>query len=50
LIDAAYTNYVSMADRVGRKTTSVRRTLEDDGQFTLPDISEIEKLIETEKP
>lgn len=50
LIDAAYTNYVSMADRVGRKTISVRRTLQDDGQFTLPDISEIEKVIETKKP
>jgi aspartate aminotransferase len=50
LIDAAYTNYVSMADRIGRKTISVRRILQDDGQFTLPDISQIEKLIEQEKP
>jgi aspartate aminotransferase len=50
LIDAAYTNYVSLADRVGRKTISVRRILQDNGQFTLPDISEIEKIIETEKP
>ncbi len=50
LIDAAYTNYVSLADRVGRKTVSVRRILQDDGQFTLPDISEIEKTIQTEKP
>lgn len=50
LIDAAYTNYVSLADRVGRKTVSVRRTLQDNGQFTLPDISEIEKVIETKKP
>ncbi len=50
LIDAAYTNYVSMADRVGRKTISVRRTFQDNGQFTLPDIAEIEKKIEKEKP
>ena len=50
LIDAAYTNYVSLADRVGRKTISVRRILQDDGQFTLPDLAEIEKTIETEKP
>ncbi|HRX63676.1 MAG TPA: aminotransferase class I/II-fold pyridoxal phosphate-dependent enzyme [Candidatus Absconditabacterales bacterium] len=50
LIDAAYTNYVSFAERLGRKTISVRRTLQDNGQFTLPDISEIEKVIETEKP
>jgi aspartate aminotransferase len=50
LIDAAYTNYVSLADRVGRKTTSVRRILQDNWQFTLPDISKIEKIIETKKP
>lgn len=50
LIDAAYTNYVSLADRIGRKTISVRRILQDNGQFTLPDLAEIEKIIETEKP
>ncbi len=50
LIDAAYTNYVAMAERVGRKTISVSRKLQDDGQFTLPDMSEIEKVIETQKP
>jgi aspartate aminotransferase len=50
LIDAAYTNYVAMAERVGRKTISVSRKLQNDWQFTLPDMSEIEKVIETEKP
>ncbi|KAA3633417.1 MAG: aminotransferase class I/II-fold pyridoxal phosphate-dependent enzyme [Calditrichaeota bacterium] len=50
LIDAAYTNYKSLAERVGRKTVSVSRKLSDDGKFTLPDVSEIEALIEKEKP
>jgi len=50
LIDAAYTNYIALAQRVGRKTVSVTRNLEDDGKFTLPDISEIEKTIEETKP
>lgn len=50
LIDAAYTNYVAMAERVGRKTISVTRTLQDNGEFTLPNMSEIEKIVETEKP
>lgn len=50
LIDAAYTNYVAMAERVGRKTISVTRILQDNGEFTLPNMSEIEKIVETEKP
>lgn len=50
LIDAAYTNYVSMAERLGRKTVSVTRTLKDDGRFTLPDINEIEEAIKRERP
>lgn len=50
LIDAAYTNYKAMADRIGRKTISVTRKLQDNGKFTLPDISEIENVIEKHKP
>lgn len=50
LIDAAYTNYVAMADRLGRKTVSVTRTLKEDGRFTLPDLDEIEQAIQKEKP
>ena len=50
LIDAAYTNYNSMAARVGRKTVSVTRTLQDDGSFTLPDRVEIEAQIRKYKP
>lgn len=50
LIDAAYTNYIAFADRLGRKTTSVKRKLEDNGKFTLPDFSEIEQVIIDKKP
>jgi len=50
MIDAAYTNYLSMADRVGRKTVSVIRNLGLDGKFTLPDMDQIEKKIQEEKP
>lgn len=50
LVDAAYTNYVSLADRLGRKTISVRRNLQNNWEFSLPNISEIEKVIQKEKP
>ncbi|HRU53737.1 MAG TPA: aminotransferase class I/II-fold pyridoxal phosphate-dependent enzyme, partial [Candidatus Sumerlaeia bacterium] len=50
LIDAAYTNYKAMADRTGRATVSVQRTLLDSGKFTLPDLSQIEQVIEKHKP
>jgi len=50
LIDAAYTNYMTMANRVGRATISVKRNLQKDGTFTLPDISEIEKTIIEYRP
>ncbi len=50
LIDAAYTNYKAMADRLGRKTVSVTRKLGNDGKFSLPDIKEITDVIEKYKP
>ncbi len=50
LIDAAYTNYNAMASRVGRKTVSVTRNLQEDGKFTLPDRAEIEEIINKYKP
>ncbi len=50
LIDPAYTNYNAFADRIGRKTISVQRTLLDNGKFTLPDVSEIEKQIKAHNP
>lgn len=50
LIDAAYTNYNAFAQRVGRKTVSIKRDLQEDGKFTLPDFSEIEKTIQEKTP
>lgn len=50
LIDAAYTNYKAFANRVGRETISVTRDLQPDGKFSLPDIAEIEKVIQEHKP
>lgn len=50
LIDAAYTNYRYFAKRLGRRVLSFPRRLNDDGQFTLPDIEEIEALIQKERP
>ena len=50
LIDAAYTNYNAMAESLGRKTVSVRRELQEDGKFTLPEISEIKNVIEKYSP
>lgn len=48
LIDAAYTNYSAMARRLGRRTVSVQRTLGADGRFSLPDMREIERVVEGE--
>ncbi len=50
LIDAAYTNYKAMAERLGRRTISVTRTLSDDGIFAYPDFDEMEKLITEHNP
>ncbi len=50
LIDAAYTNYMALAERTGRKTVSVQRTLGSDGKFSLPDIAKIEETIHEYSP
>ena len=50
LIDPAYTNYTSMAKRLGIKTVSITRELKSDGTFTLPDMQEIEEVIENYSP
>lgn len=49
LIDAAYTNYKAFAERVGRATVSITRTLGDDGRFSLPDATEIAAAIEASR-
>ncbi|HOX25376.1 MAG TPA: aminotransferase class I/II-fold pyridoxal phosphate-dependent enzyme [Candidatus Krumholzibacteria bacterium] len=50
MIDAAYPNYKSFAERLGRRTVSITRRLGDDGQFTLPDLAEIEQVIAANRP
>lgn len=50
LIDAAYTNYKAMTERTGRSTVSVQRILQDNGKFSLPNLSEIESIIEKNNP
>jgi aspartate aminotransferase len=50
MIDPAYTNYTSFAERIGRKTVSVTRTLGENGKFSLPSIEEIEAVIKANDP
>lgn len=50
LIDAAYTNYKALSKRLGRKIVSVSRDLDENGNFNLPDMNEIRKVIEEHKP
>jgi aspartate aminotransferase len=50
MIDPAYTNYISFAQRIGRKTATVKRTLSEDGKFTLPELDKIEEAIKENNP
>ncbi|KDR95220.1 aspartate aminotransferase [Peptoclostridium litorale DSM 5388] len=50
MIDPAYTNYISFAERTGRKTVTVKRKLEEDGNFSLPELDKIEEVIKANKP
>jgi aspartate aminotransferase len=50
LVDAAYTNYKALAERTGRATVSVQRTLSQDGKFSLPDLTQIEATIQEHQP
>ena len=50
MIDPAYTNYISFAERVGRKTITVKRHLNEDGKFTLPEMDKIEETIQKFNP
>lgn len=45
MIDPAYTNYISFAERTGRSTVTVKRHMGEDGKFNLPQLSEIEEMI-----
>ncbi|MDX9916930.1 MAG: pyridoxal phosphate-dependent aminotransferase [Gudongella sp.] len=50
MIDPAYSNYISFAERVGRKTVTVKRKMGDDGKFMLPSLEEIEEKIKEYNP
>ncbi len=50
MIDPAYTNYISFAERIGRKTVTIKRQLNEDGKFSLPELDEIEEMIKANKP
>ncbi len=50
MIDPAYTNYSSFAERVGRKTVSMVRTMDENGKFNLPDMAQVEEMIKEHKP
>ncbi len=50
LIDPAYSNYRACAFRTGRRTVSISRYLQQDGQFTLPTLNELDRLIAAERP
>lgn len=50
MIDPAYTNYLSFAERVGRKTVTVKRKLSEDGNFDLPELEKIEEVIKESNP
>lgn len=50
MIDPAYTNYISFAERLGRKTVTIKRYLDENGKFNLPDMNEVEEMIKTHNP
>ena len=50
MLDPTYTNYAAVGRRIGRKTVSIGRSLNEDGRFELPATEELEKKIQEEKP
>ena len=50
MIDPAYTNYISFAERIGRKTVTVKRNLGEDGKYNLPELNKIEEVIKANNP
>ena len=50
IIDAAYTNYLAFAARLGRKVVSVRRYLTPEGRFPLPDRAKLKEAFERYNP
>lgn len=50
LIDASYTNYTALANRLNINVVSMRRHLGENGKFALPSLEEIESLIKKHNP
>lgn len=50
VIDPAYTNYISFAERIGRKIVTVKRTMNEAGKFSLPELNRIEEAIQKNNP
>ncbi len=50
VIDPAYTNYISFAERVGRRIVTVQRNLNETGKFSLPELDKIEDTIKKHNP
>ena len=50
IIDAAYTNYLAFASRLGRRIVSLRRYLNSDGRFPLPDQNELKQVFDEFRP
>ncbi len=50
MFDPSYTNYDAVGKRIGRKTVTVERRLDENGHFQLPDLETVEKRILETKP
>lgn len=50
MIDPAYTNYISFAERIGRTMVTVTRDLNESGKFSLPELNKLEEEIKTHNP
>ncbi|MFN3910048.1 MAG: aminotransferase class I/II-fold pyridoxal phosphate-dependent enzyme [Candidatus Anstonellaceae archaeon] len=50
LIEPIYANYVSFAKRLSKKIVCIKRKLNEDGRYSLPDIEKIEEVIRENKP
>ncbi len=50
LVDPSYTNYKSFAERLGRRTVSIQRILQDDGHFSIPSEADFDAIFEAEHP
>lgn len=50
MFDPTFTNYNSVAERLGRKTVTISRQLDEEGHFTFPTKDEMEEVILKERP